>query len=318
VSKSPNAAEPFYRWSVYKKHSFFDQWRSKSIGNLKVLRPDGSINVVKRGRGWWRTYDLYHKLLSMSWLSFVGIILIGYVSANLVFSMAYMMIGMDSLAGVEGVTRFEQFLDSFFFSAQTITTLGYGRIAPVGTAASTVAAIESMVGLLGFAVGTGLLYGRFSRPVARIKFSEKAIVAPYEEGKAMMFRMANERSSQLIEVEVQVTLSYVDRETGKRDWERLTLELDKIILLALSWTVVHPIDEKSPFWNLDHKGLEAMDAEMIIIVKAFDDSFGTTVYQRMSYKFWEIEFGKKFTSMVVPDSKSIHLDMAKVGEYADA
>jgi inward rectifier potassium channel len=292
---------------------------SKVYGKrVRMINADGSTNVSKRGRGWFRPYDLYHRLILMPWTHFVGGVVVAYLLVNVVFSAAYILIGMDSLAGVSGVTAFDQFLDAFFFSAQTVTTLGYGRIAPVGAAASTVAALESMVGLLGFALATGLLYGRFSRPHARIKFSKMAIVAPYEGQSGFMFRMANERSSELIEAEVQVMLSYVDPEQGKRDFEVLSLEINKINIFALSWTVVHPIDQESMLWGKGADFLESCDAEFIILVKAFDDSFGTTVYQRMSYKFWEVQFGKKFVPIALPNEKFIQLDLDRLSEVIAA
>ncbi len=286
--------------------------------HVRMINPDGSTNVIKRGRGWFRPYDLYHKLILMPWTHFVGGVIVVYLLVNLIFSVAYLMAGMDSLSGVTGTTSMAQFLDAFFFSAQTITTLGYGRIAPVGAIASTIAAIESMLGLLGFALATGLLYGRFSRPNARIKFSETAIIAPYEGQSAFMFRMANERSSELIEAEVQVMLSFIDPKEGKRDFVQLELEIGKINLFALSWTIVHPITPESMLWGKDLKFLEACDAEFIILVKAFDDSFGTTVYQRGSYKFGEVQYGKKFVPISTPTETHIQLDLDRLGEVVDA
>ncbi len=285
---------------------------------VRMINPDGSTNVLKRGRGWFRPYDMYHRLILMPWTHFVGGVMVVYMLVNLLFSMAYMMVGMDSLAGVTGTTFLAQFMDAFFFSAQTVTTLGYGRIAPVGAMASSIAAIESMLGLLGFALATGLLYGRFSRPNARIKFSDHAIVAPYEGQSAFMFRMANERSSELIEAEVQVMISYIDLQAGKRDFEILKLEINKINIFAMSWTVVHHIDDESMLWGKGVDFLEAVDAEFIILVKAFDDSFGTTVYQRRSYKFWEVEFGKKFVPISEPTGQHIALDLHRLSEVVDA
>jgi inward rectifier potassium channel len=291
----------------------------KSFGSsVRMINPDGTINVRKLGRGWFRHYDVYHKLLAMKSSHFFAGILASYLVVNLIFSVAYLLVGMDGLAGVTGLTTWEQFLDAFFFSAQTITTLGYGRIAPVGAAASTVAAIESMLGLLGFALATGLLYGRFSRANARIKFSDHAIVAPYEDKTGFMFRMANERTSVLVEAEVQVMLSYVDERDGKRDYVILPLEISKINIFALTWTVVHPIGPESPLWGKNPQFLEACDAEFIILLKAFDDSFGTTVYQRCSYKWSEIKFGKKFVPVTVPEHDHILLDMRRLSEVTDA
>jgi inward rectifier potassium channel len=175
-----------------------------------------------------------------------------------------------------------------------------------------------MMGLLGFALATGLLYGRFSRPNARIKFTDYAIVAPYEGITGFMFRMANERTSELIEAEVQVMLSFIDPAEGKRDFVALPLEINKINLFALSWTIVHPIDQESMLWGKDEKFLETCDAEFIIMVKAYDDSFGTVVYQRRSYKWFEVKFGKKFVPVSKPVGDHIQLELDRLSEVVDA
>lgn len=291
---------------------------SKDYGStVRLINPDGTTNVRKVGRGWFRPYDFYHRLIAMPWTKFAVGILLSYLIVNLLFSFAYMAVGMEGLAGISGTTWTEQFLDAFFFSAQTVTTLGYGRIAPVGTAASTIAAIESMMGLLGFALATGLLYGRFSRPNARIKFSDFGVVAPYEGITGFMFRMANERQSELIEAEVQVMLSFVDLTDGTRDFVLLPLEISKINLFPLTWTVVHPINEESKLWGKDADFLKAIDAEFIILVKAFDDSFATTVYQRKSYKWYEVQYGKKFVPITKPVDDHIRVDMHRMNESID-
>ena len=292
---------------------------SKIYGpSIRLINQDGTPNVEKTGRSWFRPYEIYQKLTSMPWWRFGGLIVVGYFLLNILFSIGYLAVGMDSLAGVTGETAFEEFLDAFFFSAQTVTTLGYGRMSPVGTAASTIAAIESMVGLLGFALATGLIYGRFSRPNARIKFSESALVSPYQDKTGLMFRMANERNSDLIEAEVEVMLSYVDLKQNKRTFKMLDLEISRINLFAMSWTVVHPIDEESPLYGLSKADLVEQDIEMIILFKAFEASFSSTVYRRQSYKASEVMFGKRFAPMSSPQNGSIHVDLGKISTVIDA
>lgn len=283
---------------------------------LRLINPDGSFNVEKSGRSWLRPYDFYNGLLTMSWGRFTLLVLLYYFAVNLLFSFLYLMVGIENLEGTVGETAFGRFLDSFFFSAQTITTLGYGRISPVGTPASVVAAIESLIGLLGFALITGLLYGRFSRPVARIKFSREALVAPYQNGKGLMFRIANERSSELIEVEVQFIMSYIDPAERKRQFKPLELELNKVNFLSLSWTVVHPILEESPLWELDEEGLCDMDAEFLILIKGFDDTFSQTVYQRFSYRYHEVVWDAKFSSIIIPqENNSLRLELDRIDDW---
>ncbi|MEM7040165.1 MAG: ion channel, partial [Bacteroidota bacterium] len=247
---------------------------------------------------------------------FTGLVLAVYLALNIVFAMLYMAVGLEHLEGTVGETALMQWLDAFFFSAQTVTTLGYGRISPVGTPASVVAAIESLVGLLSFALATGLLYGRFSRPDARIKFSANALVAPYRDITGFMFRIVNERSSQLIEVEVEVLVSYVIPGTNRRRFETLSLELSKINFFTTSWTVVHPIKEESPLYGVDEAMLIAMEAEFVILLKGFEDTFSSQVYHRSSYTCDEVRFNAKFNPMVETSNDDyLGVELTKMGDY---
>lgn len=281
---------------------------------VRMVNADGSPNVEKLGRPWFRPYDIYQSMITMHWKHFALMVLVFYIVINLVFSAAYMAVGVDQLAGLEGQSFMHNWMEAFFFSAQTVTTLGYGRMAPVGAAASTLAAIESLIGLMGFALATGLLWGRFSRPEAKIMFSSHAVVAPYEDGKGLMIRLANERSSQLIEAEAVVTITWTPRGQQQREYERLDLEIDKITYLALSWTVVHPITETSPIRTWTEQDMHEMGLEMIIQIKAFDDSFGTTVYQRRSYTASEIRWGEKFVSIIGANERSLTMDLSRMDE----
>lgn len=281
---------------------------------VRMVNADGSPNVEKLGRPWFRPYDIYHTLIMMSWAKFTLVIVGFYVVINLVFSTAYMLVGTHQLTGLEGETFWENWVEAFFFSAQTVTTLGYGRMAPVGAAASILAAVESLLGLMGFALGTGLLYGRFSRPEAKILFSAHAVVAPYEGGKGLMIRLANERSSQLIEAEAVVTATYTPRGQQKREYERLELELDKLTYLALSWTLVHPLDKDSPISHLSEQDMDELGFEVVVQIKAFDDSFGTTVYQRRSYTAAEIHWNEKFVSILGANDHALTLDLANISQ----
>ena len=268
--------------------------------NQRLMHADGSSNVRKKGLNFFENIQFYHSLIKMSWTKFNVIVLLSYMVMNIFFASLYMLVGIENLAGVLGQTPFEKFTDAFFFSAQTLTTLGYGRINPTGNLASTVAAIESMVGLLGFALATGLLYGKFSRPRARLIFSKKSIVAPYQGINGWMFRFASKSHSQLLDVEVNIILTLIVNENGKetRKFFPLELERNKITMLAMSWTVVHPIDEKSPLRDLTSAELEKSDAEFLIFFKAFDDTFADTIHSRTSYRYDEVIFGAKFITVI--------------------
>jgi inward rectifier potassium channel len=175
-----------------------------------------------------------------------------------------------------------------------------------------ISSIESFIGLLGIALVTGLLYGRFSRPVAKIRYAKNAVIAPFKEGKAFMMKMANRRSSKLIESEVTMVLS-VTKETGRVNLP-MKLDLKKINFFALSWVVVHPIDDESPFKDFTQEDLENGNAEVIILLKAFDDTFSQTVYSRMSYKHDEIVWNAKYISSIGAEGSQLTIDLDRIDD----
>jgi len=179
---------------------------------------------------------------------------------------------------------------------------------------NTVAAIESMVGLLFFALATGLLYGRFSRPFGKIKYSSHAVLAPYQDINAFMFRVVNPQSSQLLEVEVNVSFSMKRENSELRDFYSLELERNKIVFFPYMWTIVHPINEASPLFKLKEAEMLARNAEFIVMMKAFDESFSQTVYSRSSYKASEIKWGEKFVYLVKWEEEGVSVDVGKIDE----
>jgi inward rectifier potassium channel len=164
----------------------------------RSLNKDGSFNVRKINIPFFERFNFFHSLISMSWLKFFSLVILGYFFINVLFATIYVLIGIENLTGIEKKSAIHNFIEAFFFSSQTITTLGYGRVAPIGLAANSIAAIESMLGLLSFALATGLLYGRFSKPSAKIKYSSIAVLAPYQDTNAFMFRVINPQHNQLI------------------------------------------------------------------------------------------------------------------------
>ncbi len=250
----------------------------------------------------------------MSWLQFFLILGLGYFIINLVFASLYLIIGTEHLTGIYGTTKVDQFIEAFFFSAQTITTLGYGQIAPLNLAANIVAATESLLGLLLFALATGLMYGRFSKPFATIKYSTIAVIAPYNEINGFMFRVVNPKSNQLLEVEVNVNLSMKRENSDLRDFYSLELERSKVVFFPTMWTIVHPISQNSPIYGLKKENLLEKDAEFIIVIKAFDESFSQSVYSRSSYKADEIKWGEKFNYLAQRDGSGISIDVGRIDE----
>jgi inward rectifier potassium channel len=289
-----------------------------SKGHQRLVNPDGSFNVRKRGERKLAVADVYHILISLGWWKFFGILGIGFIVVNFLFAAIYYLIGPQYLSGMIADTQADKFWESFFFSSQTLTTLGYGRVSPVGFWSSAVAAIESAMGLLGFALSTSLLWGRFSRPTAKVVYSENILVAPYRGGKGVMFRAINGGRSRLIEIEADVTMARTETINGgeQRRFYRLKLELAKISVMPTSWTLVHPINDESPFYERSSDDVEREETEVLVMLKAFDETYSQTVYSRTSYKSHQIVTGAKFIPMIedAPDGVII-LDMDKLNAY---
>ena len=284
----------------------------------RIINPDGSFNVRKRGMTW-RDFHPYLLLINMSWPRFLVVVFLGYLVTNSIFAVVYYAIGTDQLQGINAATASERFFDTFFFSAHTLTTVGYGSISPKGMGANVVAAFEALTGVMGFAVATGLLFGRVSRPSARIGFSDKMLLTEYQDGESLQFRVVNRRQNSLMELEVRTMLMTVVMENGKskRNYELLKLEREKIIFFPLTWTVVHPIDRESPLAGKSEEDLRRLQAEVLVLIKGYDDTFSQTVLARRSYRHDEILWGKRFAPAFFVDPEgSLVLEVSKVGEIA--
>ena len=284
----------------------------------RVINKDGSFNVHRRG-GTWRDYHPYLHLINMRWPAFLGFLFVGYVLINIVFALAYCAIGTDQLQGAQAPTAFGRFLNAFFFSGHTLSTVGYGNISPKGIPANVLAFSEALLGVLGLALATGLLFGRVSRPSARIGFSPNVLIAPYQEGTSLQYRVVNLRRNSLMELEVRTMLMTVDREDSqaKRNYKMLRMERDSVLFLPLTWTVVHPIDAESPLWGLTAADLERLQAELLILIKGYDDTFSQTVLARYSYRHDEIVWGRRFAPAFSVDAEGdLVLEVDRVGDLA--
>jgi inward rectifier potassium channel len=296
---------------------FTETYRS---GLRRIINPSGEFNVHRRGTTW-RDINLYLFMINTSWTVFFTLIFGGYVVANAVFALIYMKIGVEHLQGADTSTMLNRFLSAFFFSAQTFTTVGYGRVSPDSVLTNTVASAQALLGLMALAIGTGLLFGRFSRPAARLEFSKQMVVAPYQTGSSLQFRVANRRSNNLMEVEARVMLSTVEAtDTGPlRRYKYLTLERNRVQFLPLTWTIVHPIDESSPLWGKKPEDLAQHQAEFLVTIKAFDDTFFQTVHVRHSYRFEEMMWGVRFIPAFEPDAEGeMLLDLRRLSAVATA
>jgi inward rectifier potassium channel len=285
----------------------------------RVINKDGRFNVRRRGANW-HDFHPYLHLINMRWPAFLLTLFLGYVLVNTVFATLYFVFASGQLAGADASSSVERFFNVFFFSAQTLSTVGYGVIAPKGLAANIIAAFEAMLGVLGFAVATGLLFGRVSRPSAKLGYSDNILVAPYQEGTSLQFRVVNRRPNDIMELEARVLLMTVERNHGGqiRKYKQLKLEREGVLFLPLTWTVVHPIDEESPLRGLTAEDFERLQLEFLILIKGYDDTFSQTVLSRYSYRheevLWNRRFGPAFD--VDPDG-DLFLDLQKVGDLTD-
>jgi inward rectifier potassium channel len=227
-----------------------------------------------------------------------------YLLANAIFALAYMACGPRSLITTAPGMDLPAFLRAFFFSVETISTIGYGNVVPIGIAANLVVTVEALTGLMGFAIATGLVFARFSRPMANVVFSSHAVVAPYQDTTALEFRVANARSNELIEVTAKVILSRFEQVDGvhTRRYYPLPLERDGVVFLPLTWTVVHPIDEQSPLRGESLESLRKAGAEILVLLKAFDETFSTIVQTRTSYTSDDVVWGARFANAFMADA----------------
>jgi inward rectifier potassium channel len=266
----------------------------------RLLEKDGTFNVKKEGLGRLERFDLFHALISMSWPLFLLVMFAGYVAVNLIFAGLYIAVGVEGLSGFGFQSPGMRILETIFFSAQTLTTVGYGRINPVGPGAEIVASVEAFVGVLSFAMATGLLYGRFSRPRTMLVYSDNALISPFQGGRALMVRVANKRDSQMINVSAGLMFSWVEpSEKGPlRRFYNLELEYDRVNLLSTSWTIVHPIGEKSPLSTVTADDLTGADAEIILLLRGYDETHSQEVHARTSYTAREIVWGARFVTIL--------------------
>jgi inward rectifier potassium channel len=267
----------------------------------RLLNRDGGFNVKREGLSLLHSLSAYHYFLTMSWTRFLALVSGVYLLANGLFAVAYVACGSDALTGFPAMGRGERLANAFFFSVDTLATIGYGSIAPTNTLSNVVVFFESLAGLLGFALVAGIVFARFARPMAQIVFSDKAIIAPYRGSTAFMFRIVNQRSNELVQLETQVMLTRRKRGVdGEREFIPLKLERDTVVFFPLTWTIVHPIDEKSPLHGMTERDLLGCDSEFLILLNGFDETFSQTVHTRSSYRGDEVVWGAKFTSIFNP------------------
>jgi inward rectifier potassium channel len=262
----------------------------------RLLNRDGSFNVVRFGLRPFASLSIYHWSLSTSWPRFLGMLAVAYLGVNTVFAAGYILCGINALQGEAVNSASAVFMRAFFFSVQTFATIGYGHVIAIGMASNILVTLEAFLNIVGVALSTGVVFARFSRPTAKIIYSRQAVVAPYKGMQALEFRIANARTSQIIELEAKVILSRIEAtaEGLVRKFRDLKLERTRVTFFPLSWTLVHPIDDRSPLAGMQHEDLVESSTEILILLTGTDETSSQTVHSRSSYKADEIIWNASF------------------------
>lgn len=293
----------------------------ESLANVgsRLLKPDGTFNIERRGLS---AANMYERILSLSWSKIILFFLLFYFLINALFAFLFLGFGTESINGMESGTLWENYTGMLFFSIQTFTTVGYGHLNPIGPAANLLSSFVAFAGLISFALLTGLSFAKFSKPEAHIDFSKNILLAPNplkDEKPSIQFRIVNSSRNQLIDMEAQVTLTWIEKinSSSRRKFERLDLELESIHLFPLNWTIIHMINKHSPLYGLSKDEMVERHMELLILVKGFDDTYTQKIHSKRSYSFSDLVDGARFISMYQhKDTKTI-LNLSQIDAYED-
>lgn len=288
----------------------------------RFINRDGTFNMKKEGMPFMQRFSIYHSMLNLPRWKFIFILITFYLGVNLLYTFIYLLLGTDQLQGMLAHTQWEKFKEVYFFSTETFTTVGYGRVNPIGDGVNFVASIEAMSGFLSFAIATGLIYGRFAKPKSFLLFSDHALITPFKDKTGLMFRFASYKDNHILtNVEIKVNIGLLLQEDGNAVYKffDLPLERSRVDSLAMNWTVVHPIDETSPLSGFSMDDMQAADVELYVLVRGFDDVYSNIVLQRTSYTFDEIKFNRKFVPMYreSDDGRTTILELHKLNAYGE-
>jgi inward rectifier potassium channel len=268
--------------------------QSLARGRARRLLGDAAVRRISARRS--GAADLYHRLLTIPWPGFFGVMAVVYVLFNIVFAVLYLL-----QPGAVANAHPGSFADGFFFSVQTMATIGYGDMHPATLYANLAVTVEVLLGMTGLALATGLMFARFSRPTARVIFSRKAVIAPHNGVPTLMFRAANQRRNQILEAHINVAMLRneitVEGKVMRRFYD-LALARSHTPMFSLTWTVMHVLDEKSPFYRCTQQSLEASEAEIVITLVGIDETFAQTIHARHTYGGADIVWNHHFADIL--------------------
>jgi inward rectifier potassium channel len=272
----------------------------------RIINADGSYNIIKKGskRGF---RDFFKYMLDISWGHFFAILFMGYIGMNILFTALFLLAGPNAIEGINP-NGAHPILQTFYLSVQTFTTVGYGSLSPTGVFAQSIATVEAFVGFLSFSLATGLAYGRFSRPNSKIIFSKYVLYSKYQDGYSIKVKLANERDNVLLEVTAKMILTLdkvMPNGEINRSYYNLPLEIDKVELLPFTWTLVHKIDEESPFYGKQQYELRQLNPEFLVIIKGFDETFSQHVHSKQSFVCEDMRWNKQFLKIFAPNSEGV-------------
>ena len=280
----------------------------------RFINKDGSFNVHRKGMFDRGSFSPYHAILNASWPRFFFGVLTYYILVNIIFTALYMFSGKLAFPDISHLGFGGRVGELFYYSVQVISTLGSSPLHPATTASKILLAFESMVGLSGFAIGASLMFARFSNPLVKILFSDKAVIGPFQKSTGFMVRIINGRSNELINVEATLTLAMQD-DNGKRQFAVLPLERNRVLVFPLNWTIVHPINQDSPLYGVGEQELFERDAEFVLAITGTDQDISRAVYARTSYLYNEVAVGAKFNSIIERDAMgTVIVDPNRISE----
>ncbi len=281
----------------------------------RLMNKDGSYNVKNTGFSFREMNNLYNFLLHSSWKVFLSFVIVHYFLGSVIFASMYLLIGIENLKGLSLNNQMDILWEAFFFSAQTLTTVGYEGIIPIGFAAQFLTMIESFLGILGLAIIAGIFYGRFSKPKIGIIYSENLLISPYKDGFGLMFKLANKLTNKVMDAKVSILVGQL--KDGNRKFFTLNLEKHEIDFLVLSWTVVHEIDDKSPFFGMNKEDFVKSDVEFFINLKYYDETYISELKSTKSYIVDDLVWNAKFKlnfERSKDGSKTIH-HLDKISQF---
>ncbi|WP_353266771.1 transporter [Gemmatimonas sp.] len=284
----------------------------------RFLSPDGHSTARKLGLKGQRTEQLYLRALSMPWPSFLLWLVSGVLLLNGIFALGYRSLGAGALLGTDSLGIDDPFMQAFAYSVGIFTTTGTDGVHAVGATAHALTITQSMLGPLIGMITLALIVARLTRPRAAIRFSESAVIAPYEDGRALMFRIVNELPSELTEVTASVSITWFENIEGQRErnFHQLRLERNNVTFFPLHWTIVHPIDERSPLRGVTPERLRRGEAEILILISAHEETFFTQVSVRHSYAWDEVTWDAKFTNIFINSiDDALAIDIERLSRF---